>query len=66
MSTKLPPPPDHVQQAAKVVQDWLDAEQGKTAVPAAKPLSDAEKLDRCRQHDQSKMPPWRDPRLPPA
>jgi hypothetical protein len=24
----------------------------------------AERLDRCRQHDQSKMPPWRDPRGP--
>jgi hypothetical protein len=42
---------------AKTVQTWLDEEQRKTAAPAAKPMSAAEKLDWCRQFDQKKMPP---------
>jgi hypothetical protein len=62
MTSKPPMPPAHVQEAARIVQDWLDADQGKPAQPAVRPLSNAEKLDRCRQFDQSKMPSWKDPR----
>jgi hypothetical protein len=49
------PPPD-VASAARVVQSWLDQQNG-TPQPPARRLSDAEKLERCRQFDQSKMPP---------
>jgi hypothetical protein len=55
-------PPSEVQAAARIVQSWLDSEQQKQQQPAARPLSNAEKLDRCRQFDQSRMPAWRDPR----
>jgi hypothetical protein len=55
--------PAHVAQAAKIVDDWL---KGQPSVvgnsPPAPKLSDAERLNRARQHDQSKMPPWKDPR----
>ena len=56
-------PPPEVQAAARVVQDWLDAQQrARLGQDAPRRLTDAEKLDRCRQFDQSKMPAWKDPR----
>jgi hypothetical protein len=58
-------PPPEVQRAAQVVQNWLDQQQrARLSRDAPRPLTDAEKLDRCRQFDQSKMPAWRDPRTP--
>jgi hypothetical protein len=57
--------PQHVAQAAKIVDDWLRQQGQPPAVgnspPVAK-LSDAEKLNRARQYDQTKMPAWKDPR----
>jgi hypothetical protein len=56
-------PPPEVAAAAKIVHNWLDREQrARLSQDAPHRLTDAEKLDRCRQFDQSKMPPWRDPR----
>lgn len=58
-------PPPHVAAAAKVVDDWLKGQPpvvGAVQQPPVKKLSDAEKLDRARQFDQSKMPAWKDPR----
>jgi hypothetical protein len=60
--TDLPGAPIEVQRAAKTVRDWLDAQDAAARQPAARPMTPAEKLDRCRQFDQLKMPPWRDPR----
>jgi hypothetical protein len=59
MSTNDPPP--DVAAAARLVQGWLEKQNGTPSAPTKK-LSDAEKLDRCRQFDQSKMPEWKDPR----
>jgi hypothetical protein len=57
------PPPEEVRRAARVVQDWLDAQQrARLSQDAPRRLTDAEKLDRCRQFDQTKMPKWKDPR----
>jgi hypothetical protein len=56
-------PPPEVQRAAQVVQSWLDQQQqARLSQDAPRRLTDAEKLDRCRQFDQSKMPAWKDPR----
>jgi hypothetical protein len=56
-------PPPEVQRAAQIVQGWLDQQQrARLSQDAPRRLTDAEKLDRCRQFDQSKMPAWRDPR----
>jgi hypothetical protein len=57
--SRLPLP--HEQAAARVVEDYLKR------IEQPPPRRDlhrefAERLDRCRQYDQSKMPPWRDPR----
>jgi hypothetical protein len=49
------PPPDVAEAAAKV-RKWLDGQQSG-APPAAKPMTDAERLDHARKFDQSKMPP---------
>jgi hypothetical protein len=62
MSDPARTPPRHVQDAAKVVDHWL-----KSVEQAPAPRRDfhrefAERLDQCRRYDQSKMPPWRDPR----
>lgn len=69
-------PPEHVRQAALVVNRWLaDRESAlagaaaASAAPAAAAdktasMSAAQKLDWARTHDQSKMPAWKDPRLP--
>jgi hypothetical protein len=54
-------PPPHVAAAAKVVESWVkEQETGQRAAPAAR-MSNAERLDRARQFDQKKMPPWKDP-----
>jgi len=55
--------PQHVAQAAKIVEDWLKGQPpvAGNSSPVVK-LSDAEKLNRARQYDQSKMPAWKDPR----
>jgi hypothetical protein len=55
-------PPPEVQEAAAKVQAWLDGKAGAATPPAPKQLSAAEKLDRARTFDQSKMPAWKDPR----
>jgi hypothetical protein len=58
------PPPD-VQAAAKIVDSYLRANGGtgvSLVAQPSRPLSPAEKLDHCRQFDQSKMPDWKDPR----
>jgi hypothetical protein len=54
--------PPEVQRAAQTVQAWLDQQKAPAGQPAARPMTAAEKLDRCRQFDQTKMPPWQDPR----
>lgn len=61
-------PPPEVAAAAKIVQDHLD-EQQRARLNQGTPRRDmqrewAEKLDRCRQFDQTKMPAWKDPRTP--
>jgi hypothetical protein len=56
-------PPPEVQHAARVLQDWLDQQQrARLSQDAPRRLTDAERLDRCRQFDQTKMPDWQDPR----
>ena len=55
-------PLPHKQAAARVVEGYL-----KRVEPQPAPRRDmqrewAERLDRCRQFDQSKMPAWKDPR----
>ena len=53
-------PPPEVAAAAAIVDRWL---KGQPSVVAGRPqepvkkMSDAERLDYCRQHDQSNMPP---------
>jgi len=63
MSEKLPPP--EVRRAAGQVQAWLDQQ---TATPKSPDkiarMSPAQRLDYSRLFDQTKMPPWKDPRDP--
>jgi hypothetical protein len=54
--------PPHVQEAAKVVDGWLRSIEQPLAQRRDIQREFAERLDRCRQVDQSKMPPWKDPR----
>jgi hypothetical protein len=57
-------PPRHVQDAAKVVDQWLKSVEPtgpKSEAEIAK-MTPAERLDYARQWDQSTMPAWRDPR----
>jgi hypothetical protein len=52
-------PPDIVEADAKV-RKWVREQEDKAARP---PRQDAfERFKRARDIDQSKMPPWRDPR----
>jgi hypothetical protein len=60
MSEKLPPP--HVQAAARVVDEYLKSVTQPPAPRRDMQREWAERLDRCRQFDQTKMPAWRDPR----
>lgn len=62
-------PPPEVVAAAQVVENWVrkrEAAIGTTAPAADKTagMSWAERIDRARTFDQSKMPAWKDPRLP--
>jgi hypothetical protein len=56
--------PPHVAAAAAIVDAYLKAQPpvAETLPPAAPKLTDAQKWARCREFDQSKMPPWKDPR----
>jgi hypothetical protein len=55
-------PPRHVQEAAKVVDGWLRSVEQQPAPRRDMQREFAERLDRCRQFDQAKMPAWKDPR----
>jgi hypothetical protein len=56
-------PPPEVAAAAKIVDDWLKGQPSAIANTAAQPtLSAAERFKRAREIDQSKMPPWKNPR----
>jgi hypothetical protein len=57
-------PPAHVQQAAKVVGGWLRSVEQPPAPRRDMQRDWAERLDRARQFDQTKMPAYRDPRAP--
>jgi hypothetical protein len=61
-STDRQPPPE-VAAAAKVVDEWL---KGQSPAGAAQEAPRADAFERFRQADrsvdQSKMPPWKDPR----
>jgi hypothetical protein len=54
-------PPPEVAAAAAVVQRWLDTPVVMTAEEIGK-MSARERINYCRQFDQSKMPGWKDPR----
>jgi hypothetical protein len=58
------PPPDVTASTARV-RRWLDEQDAAQAASA--PRRDlqadfAERLNYCRQFDQTKMPAWKDPR----
>lgn len=62
-------PPAHVAAAAAVVDNWLKGQQSRTQEPSRPAAQDdppkmtpAQRLDWARSHDQTKMPPWNDPR----
>jgi hypothetical protein len=59
-------PPPFVERGAADVADWLASQEPATPLPAdvVAKMSPRERLNYCRRFDQSKMPPWRDPRLP--
>jgi hypothetical protein len=63
MSQNQPPP--NVAAAALVVETWL-REQDQQTLPRSPEeiakMSARERIDYCRQFDQSKMPAWRSPR----
>jgi hypothetical protein len=50
-----------LQRAWKLIEDHAN-QRARMSQDAPRRLTDAEKLDRCRQFDQSRMPAWRDPR----
>jgi hypothetical protein len=56
--SRIPPP--SVQAAAKIVDSWLQSVQRPPAPRRDMQRNWAERLERCRQYDQSKMPEWRD------
>jgi hypothetical protein len=57
-------PPRQVQDAAKVVDQWLKSVEptGPKSEAEIARMTPAQKLDYARQFDQSRMPAWRDPR----
>jgi hypothetical protein len=56
-------PPDHVKASAAVVAQWVrEQETRRLSVDEIAKLTPAQRLDYCRRFDQTKMPPWRDPR----
>ena len=58
-STSAKPLLPEIQRAAAMVQAYLDAQDAAKAPRRDLQRDWAERLDRCRQVDQSKMPPWR-------
>jgi hypothetical protein len=64
MSDPARTPPRHVADAAKIVDGWLRSVEQPPAQRRDRDRDWAAALDRCRQHDQSKMPAWQDPRKP--
>lgn len=56
-------PPPHIAAAAAQVDRWL-AEQNPTPKSADEiaRMSPADRLDYARRFDQSRQPPWKDPR----
>jgi hypothetical protein len=63
MSNPARMPPVEVQRAAGQVQAWLDQQNATPAPPeVVAKMTPAQRLDYSRLFDQTKMPPWRDPR----
>jgi hypothetical protein len=62
MSDPVRIPPPHVQTAERVIADYRNSLEHPSAPRRDIQREWAIALDRARQHDQSKMPPWRDPR----
>jgi len=62
MTANTDDPPPEIQQAAAKVQSWLDSRKATAVQP--RPATAAERFKRARDIDQSKMPAWRDPRIP--
>jgi hypothetical protein len=57
-------PPEHVRQAAQVVQSWLDRNKSGGAVPPRAETA-AERFSRMpRAATPKPMPAWKDPRQP--
>jgi hypothetical protein len=56
--------PPRVQAAAREVDAWLKSVEQPPAPRRDMQRDWAERLDRCRQYDQSRMPAWQDPRKP--
>jgi hypothetical protein len=58
---RLPPP--EIQRAAGQVQSWLDQQNPTLRSPEEiARMTPAQRLDYARLWDQSRMPPWKDPR----
>jgi hypothetical protein len=57
-------PPENVRAAAAIVDNWLRTGSSvlNTSTPQPRPETAAERFKRAREIDQSKVPPWRDPR----
>jgi hypothetical protein len=61
-------PPPEVAAAAAVVDAWLKGQPsvlaGRAQESRQEPakMTPAQRLDWARSHDQTKMPPWKDPR----
>jgi hypothetical protein len=64
MSDPARPPPRHVSDAASVVDQWLKSVEptGPKSAAEIASMTPAQRLDYSRQFDQTKMPPWKDPR----
>ncbi len=55
-------PPPHVAAAKKIYDDWQKSQLGVASPQQPRPESAAERFKRARDIDQSKMPPWRNPK----
>jgi hypothetical protein len=56
-------PPPEIQRAAGQVQTWLDQQTATLKSPEEiARMTPAQRLDYARLWDQSRMPPWKDPR----
>jgi hypothetical protein len=56
--------PPHVREAERIAAAWRKSIEQPLAPRRDMQRDWAAALDRCRQHDQSKMPAWQDPRKP--